>query len=62
MLYFLTKKIELSATLRKRIRLGYKKQIVSWALPSMKTCARGDLTERSHKRMCHVVKEQLCPA
>eukprot|EP00435_Cladocopium_sp_Y103_P044478 s565_g12.t1 len=59
--FFLTREIELSATLRRHIRLDEEKRTVSWTLPATKTCTKGELTERTHKCMCKSVPCQMCP-
>lgn len=59
--YFLTREIELSATLRKHVRIDTQRKVVSWTLPAMKTSTRGELTERSHKCMCNMVSHKICP-
>ena len=59
--FFLTREIELSATLRRHIRIDETRQTVSWTLPATKTCTQGELTERTHKCMCKSLPKQLCP-
>lgn len=59
--FFLTREIELSATLRRHIRLDTGRMTVSWTLPATKTCTKGELTERTHKCMCKSIPSQLCP-
>eukprot|EP00435_Cladocopium_sp_Y103_P060721 s29_g22.t1 len=59
--FFLTREIELSATLRRHIRMDDEKKTVSWTLPATKTCTQGELTERTHKCLCRSLPAQLCP-
>ena len=59
--FFLTREIELSATLRRHIRMDTEKLTVSWTLPATKTCTKGELTERTHKCMCRSLPSQMCP-
>ena len=59
--FFLTREIELSATLRRHVRLDEARMTVSWTLPATKTCTQGELTERTHKCMCKTLPQQLCP-
>lgn len=59
--FFLTREIELSATLRRHVRLDENRLTVSWTLPATKTCTQGELTERTHKCMCKTLPPQLFP-
>ena len=59
--HFLTREIELSATLRKHLTVDTTKQIVTWTLPVSKTDTRGQLIARSHKCLCNWSHPQLCP-
>ena len=59
--YFLTREIELAATLRKHLHLDTHKLIVTWTLPSSKTDSKGGLIARAHKCMCSTSAPMLCP-
>ena len=59
--HFLTREIELSATLLRHLQVDAQKQIVTWTLPSSKTDTRGELIARSHKCLCHVANPMICP-
>ena len=59
--YFLTREIELAATLKKHLHLDTHKLIVTWTLPVSKTDPKGGLIARAHKCMCSTVPPPLCP-
>ena len=59
--YFLTREIELAATLKKHLHLDTHKLVVTWTLPSSKTDSKGGLIARAHKCMCSTVAPMLCP-
>ena len=59
--HFLTREIELSATLRKHLVVDMQKEIVTWTLPMSKTDTKGQLIARSHKCLCHWADPKLCP-
>ena len=59
--YFLTREIELAATLKKHLHLDTHRMVVTWTLPSSKTDVKGSFITRAHKCMCQSVASKLCP-
>ena len=59
--YFLTREIELAATVRKHLHLDTHRMVVTWTLPASKTDTKGGFITRAHKCMCQTVASRLCP-
>ena len=59
--HFLTREIELAATLYKHLQVDTSRQTVTWTLPASKTDCKGGLIARAHKCMCAVADPRLCP-
>ena len=59
--YFLTREIELAATLKKHLHLDTHRMVLTWTLPSSKTDIKGSFITRARKCMCQSVASRICP-